>query len=329
VINLFKTYNPLNAIWLAVLLIVLRTGYLYNAPAAIQFVFVEPFARLLIPVDYEFALSPFINILLAGIIILIQALWFNRLVNSFNLMGRPSFLPALMYVVLTALFTPFLTLSSPLICNFLVIGMLYRLFATYKMADAKAVAFDLGMVVALGTMLYLPFIFMFLVIWAGLMVFRPFNWREWVAAIIGFATIFFFLAVIYYLTDRLPAFTQIWLPLATSFPTKIQPISLYNYLELIPVAIILLLCFLKVSQLFFRSYVQTRKSFQLLLVLTIIAGLSFYIKKEFHLEHFLLCAVPLAVFFSYYFLYATSKWFYESLFVLLVVGIIYFQFNTF
>jgi len=328
VINLFKTYNPLNAIWLAVLLIILRIGYVYNAPAEIQFVFVEPFARLLIPVNYEFALSPFMNIFLAGFIIFVQALWFNRLVNSFNLMGRPSFLPALMYVVLTSLFAPFSILSAPLICNFIVIGMLFRLFGTYKTPDAKSVAYDLGMIVALGTLIYLPFVFMFLIIWAGLIVFRPFNWREWVAAIMGFATIFFFLAVIYYLTDRLPAFTKIWLPLTASFPAHIH-ISSYNYLVLVPVAIILLLCFLKVSQLFFRSYVQTRKSFQLLLVLAVISGLSFYIKKEFHLEHFLLCAVPLAVFFSYYFLYAKGKWFYESLFLLLVASIIYFQFNTF
>lgn len=327
-INLFKTYNPLNAIWLAVLLIVLRIGYVYNSPAEIQFAFVEPFARLLIPVDYKFALSPFTNIFLAGVVIFVQALWFNRLVNSFNLMGRPSFLPALMYVVLTALFAPFLTLSAPLICNFIIIGMLFRLFGTYKTPDAKSVAYDLGMIVALGTLIYLPFIFMFLVIWAGLIVFRPFNWREWVAAIMGFATIFFFLAVIYYLTDRLPAFAKIWLPQPASAPAPMQ-ISLYNYLVLVPVAIILLLCFLKVSQLFFRSYVQTRKSFQLLLVLAVMAGLSFYIKKEFRLEHFLLCALPLAVFFSYYFLYAARKWFYEGLFLLLVGSIIYFQFNTF
>jgi len=50
---------------------------------------------------------------------------------------------------------------------------------------------------------------------------------------------------------------------------------------------------------------------------------------EFNLNHFLLCTVPLAVFFAYYFLYAKSKWFYESLYLLLLISIIYFQFNTF
>ena len=327
-INLFRTYNPLNAIWLAVLLLLLRLGYVYDAPKEVQFIFAEPFARLLIPVDYEFALSPIANIFLAGVLVYLQALWFNRLVNSFNLLGRPSFLPALMYIVLTALFAPFLTLSAPLICNFLIIGMLYRLFGTYKSPDAKSLAFDLGMVVALGTLIYMPFIFMFLIIWAGLIVFRPFNWREWVAAIMGFITVFFFLAVIYYLNDKLPLFVKIWEPLSSGFPAHIK-VSTYNYLVLVPVALILLLCFLKVSQIFFRSYVQTRKSFQLLMVLTVVSGLSFYVKQQFHLEHFLLCAIPLAVFFSYYFLQATTRWFYESLFFLLVASIIYFQFNTF
>jgi len=61
----------------------------------------------------------------------------------------------------------------------------------------------------------------------------------------------------------------------------------------------------------------------------VVAGLSFYIKAAFHLNHFLLCAVPAAVFFAYYFLYAKNKWFYESLFYLLLISIIYFQFNTF
>lgn len=327
-INLFRTYNPLNMVWLAILSLVLRLGYLLNAPNKIHFIFVEPFARLLVPLNYEYALSPFLNIIIAAILVFLQALWFNRLVNSYNLLGKPSFLPALMYVVISALFMPFLVLSAPLICNFLVIGMLFRLFGMYKTADAKMVTYDTGMLVAVGTLIYLPFIYMFLIIWAALVVFRPFNWREWAAAIVGFATIFFFLAVIYYLNDKLAVFSSIWAPLGTAFPSHIH-INSYNYLVLVPVVIIGVFCFLKTSEIFFRSYVQTRKSFQLLLTMVVVTGLSFYVKAQFQLDHFLLCTAPLAVFFAYYFLYSGRRWFYESIFLLLVISIIYFQFNTF
>jgi hypothetical protein len=327
-INTFRTYNPLNILWLAILLFVFRVGYAYHAPDRLEFTFVEPFARLLVPVSSEFALSSTASMFLAGVLTLLQALLLNRLVSQYNLLGKPTFLPALMYVTISGLFTPFLILSSPLICNFLLLWMLYKLFDLYKGEDAKSTVYDLGMIVALGSLIYLPFIYLFLAIWAALIFFKPFNWREWVAGIMGYGTIYFFLAVFYYMKGHLSGFYKIWLPLTTRFPDRIN-INYYNYLVLIPVIIILILCFIKIRQNFFRSYVQTRKSFQLLLVIFIIASLSFYIKTEFHLNHFLLCAVPAAVFFSYYFLYATARWFYESLFFLLLLSIIYFQFNTF
>ncbi|HEY0245954.1 MAG TPA: DUF6427 family protein [Mucilaginibacter sp.] len=327
-INIFRTYNPINVLWLAILLLLLRMGYVSHTPDKIEFTFVEPFARLLFPVAYEYALSPFVNVFLAGVIVFIQALLLNQLCSHYNLLGKPSFLPALMYVVVSGLFTPFLVLTSPLICNFFVIAMLYKLFDFYKGNDAQSIAYDLGMIVAVGSLIYLPFIYMFLTIWIALMIFKPFNWREWVAGIMGYATIFFFLAVFYYMNDRLGQFYKIWLPLTTKFPYRIS-FNYYNYLVLIPVIAILLLCLIKIRQNFFRSYVQIRKSFQLLFIIFLVAGLSFYVKAEFHLNHFLLCAVPAAIFFAYYFLYASVRWFYESLFVLLLIGIVYFQFNTF
>jgi hypothetical protein len=140
--------------------------------------------------------------------------------------------------------------------------------------------------------------------------------------------VFFFLAVYYYLNNSIDVFYGLWIPLGTKFPEVIN-INYYDYLVLIPVITILVLCFFKLQQNFFRSYVQVRKSFQLLFVVFLIAGLSFYIKAAFRLDHFLLCTVPAAVFFAYYFLYAKRKWFYEVLFGILLISIVYFQFNTF
>ena len=40
-ISIFRKFNPFNALWLAVVLIVLRLGYVYSAPASIEFTFVE------------------------------------------------------------------------------------------------------------------------------------------------------------------------------------------------------------------------------------------------------------------------------------------------
>jgi hypothetical protein len=327
-ISIFKAFNPLNVIWLAILLFLLRIGYIAQIPDKLEFTFVEPFARLLVPVSYEYAFSPVGNVFLAAVLILSQALLINYLVNHFNLLGRPTFLPSLMYITLTGLFTPFMVLSAPLICNFLVIWMLFKLFSFYKSDDAKSTAFDLGMIVAVGSIIYLPYIYLFLAIWIALVIFKPFNWREWISGILGYFTVFFFFAVFYYLNNRLTSFYDIWAPLGTRFPNRIN-INNYNYLVLAPVLLILVLYFVKLQQNYYKSYVQVRKSFQLLFFIFLIGGLSFYVKSEFNLNHFLLCAVPASIFFSYYFINANIKWVYESLYLLLLISIIYFQFNTF
>src|ERR1700748_3331908 len=116
-VNIFKSLNPLNVLWLIVLLVILRAGWLLHMPATLQFPFDEPLGRLLL-VTGAYTIPPFYNIVAAAAIVLIQALLVNYLVNHYNLLGKPTFLPALMYVMVSALFTPFLILSLPLLCNF-------------------------------------------------------------------------------------------------------------------------------------------------------------------------------------------------------------------
>ncbi|NQV75447.1 MAG: beta-carotene 15,15'-monooxygenase [Bacteroidetes bacterium] len=323
-IQQFRSLNPLNIILLIGIAILLRIGIFIDLPQQISFEFMEPFARLLIDIPLQSAFSPLANVIVALTILLIQALIFNRIINSYGLLGKSTFLPALLYVTTGSLLAPFLLLSPTLICNFLVLWMIEKFLSVYKRAEVSSVMFDLGMLAAVGTLIYFPFISMLPLMWISLIIFRPFNWREWIAAIIGFITIFFFLAVFYYWNDSLGKFYEIWLPLASRFQVNFR-INLVDSLVLIPVAIILVLGFFQLQKNFFRSVVQLRKSFQLFFFMFIIALASFYLKQNLVLYHFLLCAPPAAVLMAYYFLYANTRWLYESLYFILFGSIIYFQ----
>lgn len=315
-------------LWLILVLIFLRFGFFIQLPETLPFNFAEFYTRLLIPVPTDYSINPATNVFVAAILVYIQALLLNRIVNQYNLLGKPTFLTALIYITLSSLFVPFMVLSPPLICNFLVIWLISRLLQLYKGEAIQATAFDSGMIVGAGTIIYFPFIFLLLLIWISLMLFRSFNWREWLAVLIGFVTIFFFLAVFYFWNDHLYQFYTIWLPLVTQFPKRIH-IDNYNYLVLIPVIVTIVLAIFKLQGNFLKSYVLTRKAFQILFFLFLITALNFYVKKHFSLNHFILCLVPSGITISYYFLYAAKRWFYESLYVLLLSSIIFFQFNTF
>ena len=100
---------------------------------------------------------------------------------------------------------------------------------------------------------------------------------------------------------------------------------MYDYLVLIPIIPILILAVYQLREKFFRSFVQVRKSFQLLFFIFVAALVSFYLKSDHPIYHFLLCIPPGAVFMAYYFLNAGKRWFYEGLYAVLIFSIIYFQ----
>ncbi|GGH14426.1 hypothetical protein GCM10007422_35760 [Pedobacter zeae] len=303
----------------------MRIAIFHETHDKLNFDFLEPFARLLINIDLDNAFTPYTNIFIASVLVYIQALIFNRIVNNHNLLGKPSFLPGLMLITGTSLFMPFMILSPALICNFLLIWIIDKFLKLGKSANSITNVFDIGMIIAVGTLIYFPFMAMLLMIFLALLLFRSFSWREWVAGLVGFITVFFFLAVFYYWNDNLSSFYQIWKPLGNKFPSVFK-INYNDYLVLIPVAVIIILASLQLRENFFRSFISTRKGFQLLFFMFVVSAASFYLKPDFRTWHFLLCVPPGAVLLAYYFSNAKKRWFYETLFLLFVLSIQYFLF---
>lgn len=323
-ITLFRKYTPLNAFLLILAGLVLCLGAFIQLPQNLNPVFFEPAISNLIGNVKPGMIPPEMNVLLTLLLTLGQATLFNRIVNHYNLFGKPGFLPALMYITLASILLPFLVLSPVLICNFLLIWMIDKFLSMHRRSEVKPLMFDLGMIVATGTLLYFPFISMFLLLWIGLLVFRPFSWREWVAGPMGFITVYFILGIIYFWVGKLDEFYSIWLPLTQPFPNSLN-IDIYDYLVLLPLLVILIFFINTLRKNFFKSVVHIRKSFQLLFFMLLLGLVSFYLKANLEEYHFLLCVPPLAIYTAYYFNYAQVRWFYESLYLILVVTIIYFQ----
>src|SRR5690606_18512492 len=214
---------------------VLCLGVFYHLPEKLTPVLFEPGLDRLAGIRLGSNFSPTGNVLITLVLTLLQAFSLNRVVNHFNLLGKPSFLTALMFMTLVSLFIPFLVLSPTLICNFITIWMLQKLFNIYKHVDIKGIMFDLGLLVALGSLIYFPFIVM-LLFWSSLVIFRPFYWREWITPLLGVITVYFLLAVAYFWLERMDEFYQIFLPFTYAFPTKLN-MDVHDYFVLIPIVI--------------------------------------------------------------------------------------------
>lgn len=322
-IDQFRNLSPVNLIFLAVVAVVLRTGVLISLPETLGFSLFEPYTGLQTHLP-DTLFTPFSNVFYAMIIVVIQAIILNRIVNEYNLLGKPSFIPALMYVTASALLEPFVVLNPALIANFFMLWMIEKFLSIYRREKVLPVLFDLGMIIAAGSMIYFPFVAMLPLVWVVLIIFRPFNWREWLAGIIGFVTIYFFIGTFYYLNNSLDTFFHT-VPLARTFKTGFH-INFYDYIVLIPVILILISSVFTLRQKFYRSNVHVRKAYIVLLFMLVFAILSFYLRTRYNVYHFLLAIPSLSVFMGHFFVSSGKRWFYESLYMLLAAFIIYFQF---
>lgn len=325
IINQHRKFTPINIFLVSVIGLALCLGIFLDLPKHITPILFEPAINNLFGVRIGSGLSSGENVMVTLVLTLIQAFFLNSIVNNFNLLGKPSFLTSLMYMTLVSLFTPFLVLSPPLICNFIALWMLGKLFNIYRMQDIKGLMFDLGMIVAIGSLIYFPFMVMMLLLWIALLIFRPFNWREWATPLLGFATVYFLLGVVYYWNGRMGEFFAIFKPLGYAFPTELS-LDIHDYLVIIPVAITLLFFLFVLKDHFFKSVVHLRKSIQLLFFMVLLTLGSFYLNDHITINHFLLCAPPIAIYLAFYFTHAKSKWIYEILYLVIVAAIVYFQF---
>lgn len=325
IINQHRKFTPINILWLCLIGTLLCLGVFLHLPTDLKPFFLEPAVSNLLKLSIGHDLKPVSNVLTTLILTLLQALFLNKIINHFNFLGKPTFLTSLMFMTLVSLFLPFLVLSPTLICNFITIWMLSKLFNIYKQPDVKILMFDLGMIVAIGSLIYFPFIVMLLLLWISLIIFRPFIWREWVTPILGFGVIYFLLGVLYFWLNRFDEFLEIFKPFSNSLPTGIQ-VDYHDYFVVIPIGITVILFLLVLKDQYFRSIVHIRKSFQLLFYMLVLIIASFYLNNKITINHFLLCAPPLAIYLAYYFAYAKTKWVYESIYVIIMGTIIYFQF---
>ncbi len=323
-INQFRSLHPLNLALLLAYTLFMRMAIFFNLPSELNFEILESYTKLFIVIPSD-AISAEANVFFAMIVVLVQALIFNRIVNNHALLVKPNYLPALMYITGTSLFLQFLVLSPALICNFLIIIIIDKFLKLSKTANAMSIMFDAGMIIAIGTLIYFPFILLLLMLWLSLLMYRPFSWREWISGLIGFLTIFMFVAVFYYWNDKIDRFIDIWQPLTNKFPSKLQ-INYNDYWVLIPVSMIMVMAAIQLRENFFRSFISTRRAFQMLFFMFLVSILSFYTKRGVTVAHFLLCVPPGAVLLAYYFSNAKKRWFYETLFAILVICIQYFLF---
>lgn len=315
-ITFFKNNNPSSYVFLPLFALVLWGGgfFIKHEGAAYGMPLYNGIEQWV--GSYGIIATAFAFLLMVG-----EAFLLNFIVNENAVLSKPSFLPALLYIVFMSCDTHLLTLYPLLFSNLFILFAIHRLTSSYRLDKAFSHAFDTGVLLSLATLFYFPSSALFALLPVGLVLFRPFIWREWVIALIGVVVPYTFVFTYYLWNDML---ADVWQTTIIYPQPNYMPLGSPEdfYVTLTVCAVVLALSVLRLFSGFLETTQKNKKGIILLLWLSLFAILSVFLAPQINLRHFMLLAIPAAVFSANYFLRVKSGRWGEFLFLLLLIGVI-------
>lgn len=275
---------------------------------------------------------PFLVTLLSFILILSEALLINYIVEKNEIINTTTYLPALVYIVLMSLQPEMFSLHPIIIANLFILIALHKLMQTYRKDTAYSEAFDTGFFISLACLFYIPTVVFILLLWMGLIIIRPFIWREWIISFLGLIVPWLYLTFAYFWREKLDMLQYDALYYTLVAPGKSLSsinLSLSNYLQM---AVLLVSAFFATGRYmrdFSKSTVRSRSNLLLILYFFVFAIISIVFAPEYSIAYLSFLSIPFSIVFSSYLLFAKKEWIAETLFLLLIISAFVNQFFPF
>ena len=273
--------------------------------------------------DHFFRQHELASVILGFIFSIGEGFLLNYIIYEHHILTKRSWLPALLFVILSGCTPGLLWLNPQLVAGFFILGALHFLLGTYRMDKAFGQVFNAGILIGIATLFYLPSIlFLFFAI-AALLILRPFIWREWIILILGSTVAPVYSGVYFLWHDELKhiSTTVITNPIIhRNFFLKLP--SEYYFLS----AMIGLLLFVASGRFLSgagTSTLKTKKGISVMLWFLLISILTLLPAQNFFIGGFLFTIFPIAFFVSNYFLVARRIWLAETIFLLLLGSILF------
>jgi hypothetical protein len=270
--------------------------------------------------DFFKMLPSWLSVLIFVLLISFEAIYFNLLVNRHEVLYRNSYLPALFFALFVSATPEFLTIHPIHLVNLILLRIFDKVFSLHKQNRAILAVFDCGFLAGLAALLYLPAIPFVLLLMFSLSIFRPFNIREWLVLLVAYALPFLFLSVIKFWQHELISFWDSFFSQLLVHPRS------FKFNEELPLLVlagvlgfILILSWLRLRANYYKNIIRVRTYQQILFFSFVLGIFSLYLSKDFGLIHYVIFAIPVSLWFSYYFVSQKKKlWMVEFLLWVLI-----------
>lgn len=160
-----------------------------------------PFERMLHPVLE----LPWAGAVIACVLIITGALLSNLIFNRHEFNNAPTFVPGLLYAIISVCLCLIKINLAALTANVAVIVGINRLMEVFRQSNALSAYFKAAFWLGLGALAFPPYVMLLPGMMLSIVNTRTFNWREHTLTVIAFGTPFLYWLVWMFWTDRLDA----------------------------------------------------------------------------------------------------------------------------
>ncbi len=145
--------------------------------------------------------SPGITVIMSLLLLLLSGFLLTRLNVRFFFIQTRTHLPALFFILICSSFIPLQRMNPVSISVIFLIIAVFKIFDSFKKEGLSYNYFDAALLISVGSMFYFNMIFLIVIVWIGLVLLRPFIWREWIFTLIGLLVPYLILFFYYYMMD--------------------------------------------------------------------------------------------------------------------------------
>lgn len=263
-----------------------------------------PLFRILLSVtDFSALFSVVAAFLLT---LLVSYLLVNFNTSAFFISER-TFLPALVYALLTAVFPEFQLLNPVLPAAVFLIPGIRSIVESYKVYGTAFSFFNAGILIGTGSLFYAPLIWMGVLLLAGIVILRTVSLKEIIISILGLATPLFIVYGIMYvagvdMSEQLSAVSWNLFGKEVSFSVGGVRLAI-----IIIAGIVILIAVAQLLPALNMKKIKSRKTLMLLFWTFIVAlGITIFSGSVSGEMHWLLI-IPPCYFITHYFVFSRAK----------------------
>lgn len=172
----------------------------------------------------------------------------NRITANQEIVEKQNYFPVFLFLLLSIVGANPIQISSQIFTNVIVLYAVYKLLDTYRKDDVLKQIFEAAFLISVSAFITISSIISVPLFFVVLLILRPFHWREWTIALLGFFVPVFIYECMAYLSDfnqwyiidattlyfrslKVPSFSEYFIPLSSALFLLLFISLLYNLMN--------------------------------------------------------------------------------------------------